>query len=227
VKISIIIPTLNEAEHIDKLLTLFQKESKEYEAEILVVDGGSIDGTRDIVEAHSVRLLDTQKGRAQQLACGASHASGELFYFVHADTLPPKGCLKEIVSSVENGNPCGSYRFHFDRTNSLLAVNEFLTRLPFIWCRGGDQSLFVSKDAYEKVGGFDTSLEIMEDYDLIRKLKRNFGFTVLPRSIQVSSRKYEGNSYFKVNLANAIVFTMYLLGFSQKRMTTFYRSILG
>ena len=82
-------------------------------------------------------------------------------------------------------------------------------------CRRGDQSLFIKKELFDELGGYDDELKIMEDYDFIKRAKKEFLFKVIPKNILVSARKYQNNSYLKVNLANLIVFWMYTLGCSQ------------
>ncbi len=225
--ISIIIPTLNEAGCIGNLLSFFRQECDPYNHEIIVVDGGSTDDTVNKATEYDVNVLSSDKGRARQMNAGAQAATGKVLYFVHADTMPPKGCLDEIWDAYQENTKVGCYRFKFDKSNPFMRVNSFFTRLPFLWCRGGDQSLFVSRAVFDELNGFKEDYSIMEDYDFISRAKKLYAFKVLPKSIKVSSRKYEHNSYVRVNLSNILVFTLYQLGLAPNKLAVLYRKLLN
>jgi hypothetical protein len=108
-----------------------------------------------------------------------------------------------------------------------VKINAFFTRLPFIWCRGGDQTLFIRKEDFLKVGKFREDYQIMEDYEFIIRAKKVLNFKIIPKNVIVSARKYKTNSYLRVQKANFKIMRMFLSGkASQKEMTETYRRML-
>ncbi len=226
-KISIIIPTYNEESKIVKQLTHIKNHSENRIAEIIVVDGGSSDRTLQVVrKAGFTCLISEKKGRAAQMNLGYEHSTGDLLYFVHADSLPPESYTDDILNAIEEGYQAGCYRFRFDSERLLLRINSYFTRFNRIMCRGGDQTLFITRSLFENLGGFHEDFIIMEDYDLIQKIQKSAAFKIIPKEVVVSARKYEKNSYLRVNLANLVVFMMYFGGAGQQRMRNIYTRLI-
>ncbi|PHN02959.1 TIGR04283 family arsenosugar biosynthesis glycosyltransferase [Flavilitoribacter nigricans] len=226
-EISIIIPTLNEAENIDRLVRHLVSHGGQQLLEVIVVDGGSTDNTLNLAaRAGAEVLISPKRGRSAQMNYGASRARGNLLYFVHADTLPPAHFAADIRESLELDYPLGCFRFRFDSRRPLLRLNSWFTRFDLLWCRGGDQSLYIQRDLFRELDGFSDEHIIMEEYDLIVRARRDHAFRIIPREILVSARKYESNSYLRVQIANFIAFNMYRLGFPQKRIYNTYRRML-
>ncbi len=226
-KISIIIPTYNEANSIVSLLDHLKKYDRDRVAEIIVADGGSSDNTVLLARESGVICIESeQKGRAAQMNAGYRHATGDLLYFVHADSLPPASYTDDLLQAIEEGYPSGCYRFRFNSDRFLLKVNSYFTRFDRIMCRGGDQTLFVTRNLFEELGGFRDDYIIMEDYDLIEKLQRAAPFKIIPKDVIVSARKYDNNYYLQVNLANLVVFMMYFAGAGQQTMVNTYKKLI-
>ena len=222
--ISIIIPTYNEADNIEKLIRYFQPFLSQGVREIIISDGGSQDKTREVAELAGAKVvLSPKRGRAAQMNYGANLASGEIFYFVHADAFPPLSFIEDILSALQAGFPAGCYRFRFDSKKILLRVNAYFTRFDQLFCRGGDQTLFITRALFEQLNGFREDMYIMEDYDLIRRIQKNNPFRILPKDTIVSSRKYETNSWLRVQLANLTIVLMYRWGFSQQNLMKTYK----
>lgn len=212
-KISIIIPTLNEAQNITKLLQFLTSLPQTY-AEIIVVDGGSTDKTVEIASTYKeVQCFATDlRSRAKQMNFGAKKAKGDMLYFVHADVMPLASYAEDIKAAVDEGYEFGCYRFKFDIEHSALKVNAYFTRFNRMFCRGGDQTLFITKSLFEKYGGFDSYYSIMEDFDFIRRVRKKEKFKIIPKSVVVSARKYDHNSYLKVNMINLVSYWMFMMG---------------
>ena len=171
-KISIVIPVLNEETTIGKLLIhLIENSSNSNISEIFVVDGGSIDKTKKVVSniassggersqkgVNSTRpeifLLNSSKGRAKQMNIGAKKASGNILYFLHADSFPPKDFDKHIISEIEKENLAGCFKMKFDHPHWWLRLASWLTQFRWRACRGGDQSQFITKELFEELGHF-------------------------------------------------------------------------
>lgn len=225
----LVIPVLNEVDNLRELLP-FLLAQLAGRGHITVADGGSTDGTTQVLAQYpEIRHLHCQEcGRARQMNEAARSAPGDVdvLYFLHADTRPPKGFYDDIRKSVEAGYPIGCYRFTFDSSHPLLAINAFCTRFRGLACRGGDQSLYVARAAWETLNGFDADMQIMEDYDIIQRAWVRFPFRVMPRSVTVSARKYRANGWLRVQLANLKVFRMYKRGAPQRAMVEQYRRML-
>lgn len=226
-KVSIIVPTLNEAENIEKLVERLTAGGKNHIADLIVVDGGSSDRTQAIATAAGAKVVQTRPGRACQMNYGAEISTGHVLYFVHGDTLPPLNYMDHILEAVTEGHPIGCFRFRFDSDKFLLRVNSYFTRFNKMWCRGGDQSLFITREAFAALGGYRDDYRIMEDYDLMIRARKIYPFKVIPDDVIVSARKYETNSYLRVQIANLIVFNMFRLGYSQERMAKAYKWMLN
>lgn len=225
--LSIIIPTYNESENIQRLIRCLQIPNHE-NFEIIVCDGGSSDDTAQKVKELGVKFFTSPiKGRAAQLNFGASKSTGEVLYFVHADTLPPTSYIKDIEDAVSEGFSIGCYRFKFDSERKMLKFNAYCTRFDRLMCRGGDQSLFVTRTLFEKLNGYCEQHKIMEDYDIIIRAKKLEKFKIIPKNIVVSARKYEYNSYVKVNFANLLAFLMYYIKVDHDRIISVYKKLLN
>jgi rSAM/selenodomain-associated transferase 2 len=178
-KISIIIITLNEAEHIGRLLDRLQNFRNDNVVDILLVDGGSTDDTCQIAKDKKVVVLQSPTcGRAKQMNYGAQQARGEILYFVHGDSLPPETYSNDVVAAVAEGFPIGCFRFLFDSERILLRINSYFTRFDKMWCRGGDQTLFVTRQLFEELKGFDETHLIMEEYDFIARARQKYPFQI-------------------------------------------------
>jgi hypothetical protein len=109
----------------------------------------------------------------------------------------------------------------------LLQLNGYFSRFDRLWCRGGDQTLFVSQSLFKQLKGYKESHLIMEEYDFIIRARQTHAFKIIPNEVLVSARKYEGRSFFKVQFANLIVFNMFRFGASQQRLVQTYKKLLG
>ena len=195
--------------------------------EILVIDGGSTDQTVARAQEAGARVhVSPQKGRADQMNFGARLARGDVFYFVHADTQPPSGYLTDIQESLRMGYSIGGYRSRFEAVHPLLTLNGYFSRFGRLTCRGGDQTLFVRRALFNQLGGYDSYYVVMEDFDFIRRARRQTNFRVIAREAQVSARKYRNNSYGRVTVANFVVFTMFRLGCSPRQLLRTYQRIV-
>ena len=223
-KLSVIIPTLNEEGLLPDLLRVLSGHSPQ--PEIVIVDGGSTDQTEQVAKHFDVNFTTSKASRAVQMNLGARNASGEVLYFVHADALPPKSFYQDIAKSIDLGHDAGCYRFRFNSSHPLLKINSYFTRFNKMWCRGGDQTLFIKKDLFQTLGGYNEYYTIMEEYDLIRTLMRDYSFDIIPKDVLVSDRKYANNSWLKVQLANLKAFKMYREGNSPDDIKKFYEANL-
>lgn len=227
-KVSIIIPVFNEAENIGKLITYLTRFGQNSLQEIIVVDGGSADDTLLFAEeAGAMAVISPQKGRAAQMNFGASLAKGDLLYFVHADTLPPQTYITDIVAAVENGYDMGRYLSTYDSKSCLLKLNALLSRLDTFGGMGGDQTLFITKKLFEKTGGFDGTMKIMEEFEFCVRARKLGKYKIIHKPVLISARKYDTNGWYTVQRANYTIVRMYLNGASQESMVLKYKALLN
>jgi rSAM/selenodomain-associated transferase 2 len=227
-KISIIIPTHNEAASIGKLIAYLQLHGKDNVAEIIISDGNSIDETLAVAEQSGATILISPlKSRAAQMNYAATKASGDILYFVHADNLPPINFATDIIEAVNTGFDFGRYRTKFDSSKLLLKINAWFTRFNLFICYGGDQTLFVTKELFKKSGGFKNELLIMEEYEFCDRLMKQYKYKIFADTALISARKYEGRSWLKVQLANRKAVQLFKKGASQQEIVKTYKQMLG
>lgn len=226
-RISVIIPTYNEEENIGRLIDELQRYGGEQLAEVIVVDAPSQDQTALRAREAGARVLVSDRpGRASQMNAGARVATGDILYFVHADVRIHPDYAADIRQALSEGYTLGCYLYRFDSPRRILKINEYFQRLDRIWCRGGDQTLFIPKAEFEALGGYREDHRVMEDYEFIIRARKQHRFKIIPKSIVVSARKYEYNSYLRVNIANAVVMWMYFRGMPQQKLIDTYKSII-
>lgn len=224
---SIIIPTFNESQNIAKTINHIREISKNFEIEIIVSDAESSDNTLEIARNLGAKIfISDKKGRSGQMNFGVKQASGDLYYFVHADCLPNKDCFVEIEKALKSGFDCGTFTSKFDSNNLLLKFNEWFTKFNYLYFRGGDQTIFVTKSLWKKIGTFDSKMLIMEDYDFLKRLYKFGKFKLIQKPTLISARKFKSNSYLKVQYSYYKIFEMYTNGASQQQMIETYEKIL-
>ncbi|MBF0472632.1 MAG: TIGR04283 family arsenosugar biosynthesis glycosyltransferase, partial [Nitrospirae bacterium] len=183
-KISIIIPVLNEEKILSKTLSSINLQGNE----LIIVDGGSTDNTLEIAKKFTDKIIFSKKGRSTQLSAGAKAASHNILFFLHADCIPPQNTFDLIRKTLNiKGVSAGSFMFGIDlkgipfRIIELAVfVRSLITRIPY-----GDQGLFMTKAAYQEIGGFN-DLPIMEDIDIAQRLKKHGRIVFLREKMIVS-----------------------------------------
>lgn len=227
-KISVIIPAYREANAIGRVIQHLHKYGGEHLGEIIVSDGQSDDAT--VAEAKTngaIAVVAPQKGRAAQMNYGASLATGDIFYFVHADVLPPESFATDILKAVAEGYGLGRYTMKFDSKKWYLRINEFFTRFDLFVCYGGDQTLFITRKLFETTGGFSSELRIMEDFEFTKRARQQGKYRIFKKGALISARKYDTNSWWRVQMANRKIVSMYKKGATQEAMVEMYKQMLN
>ena len=219
-EISIIIPVFNEESTIVETV---EKLKSALIDEVIIVDGGSSDRTIETAEATGCNVIRSEKkGRAAQMNTGAGHASAPILYFLHSDTQPPENFAEVIVEAARTGADYGCFALQFDDTQPVLKFFSLFTRLKTKWVRFGDQSLFVKKEIFERISGFDESLILMEDQEIYHRLEAAGKFRLLDGKVITSSRRYREIGVLKLQFFFTLIYLGYYLGVSHKTLLKFY-----
>lgn len=228
--ISVIIPTLNEQAYIaDTIRYLRGIENAELIKEIIVCDAGSSDLTvQEAEKAGADRvIISDRKGRSVQMNYGASFAKGDILYFLHADTLPSSDFAFHIADAHKKGFDAGCFTLSFDHEHWFLKANCWFTRFDFNSFRFGDQSLFINTQIFTQSGGFCEKHQVLEDQEIITRVKVVCRFTVIQKSVLTSARKYLANGVYKTQSVFFLIYLMYKLGCSQERLIKTYRRLMS
>lgn len=226
--LSIIIPTFNEEENIGKLISFLKNNDPGKVTEIIVCDGQSNDKTVEVASIAGAKvLIAPTKGRSAQMNYGASYATAGILYFVHSDCFPPATFKDDIQKAINDGYELGRYKTKFDSSKLLLKINTWFTRFDWFIGYGGDQTLFITKKLFDKIAGFNRDMRIMEDYDLVIRARQFSKYKIFKNWALVSARKYDTNSWVKVQLANWKIIRMFKKGASQNEMVAKYKALLN
>ncbi len=220
--ISIIIPTFNEAANIENAIASTQPSTN---VELIVVDGGSQDDTVNIAKSLGVKVISSPPGRAVQMNAGAMAATGDILLFLHADTLLPAGFDNMVRSALQQPKTvAGAFTLQIDADYwALRWVEKGVNwRSHFYQMPYGDQAIFLTTEIFQKIGKFP-DLPIMEDFELIRRLKRTGKIAIIPVPVITSARRWLKKGVFYTTLLNQIIITAYFLGISPERIRSWYR----
>jgi rSAM/selenodomain-associated transferase 2 len=220
---SVIIPTLNEADRIEATIARTRELGP---CEIIVADGGSTDGTRELASGANL-ALQTPRGRAVQQNAGAAVAHGDVLLFLHADCWLEAGALEAIQASLSDARTVGGcFRQTIDAPGIAYRVLEFgnALRVRTLGWAYGDQGLFVRREVFTALGGFP-ELPIMEDLYFTKRLKRAGRFQLLPQRLHVSPRRWEQAGIVRQTLRNWRLIALAHCGVSPERLARQYADV--
>jgi rSAM/selenodomain-associated transferase 2 len=221
-RISVIIPALNEAGHIaDTLTDLAPLRAAGHQ--LILVDGGSDDGTPELSRALVDLVVEAPKGRARQMNAGVDHASGNLLWFLHADTRIPAAALDGLVAAAGSGACWGRFDIRLSGTAPLLRLVERMMNLRsrLTGIATGDQGIFVSRQAFDAAGGF-ADIPLMEDIALSRALRRRSRPLCLKPPLVTSSRRWERDGILRTVVLMWRLRLAYALGADPRELARRY-----
>jgi rSAM/selenodomain-associated transferase 2 len=221
-RISVIVPALNEEHHLAATLASVKLSSAD---ELIVADGGSQDSTMTVASQFTPHVLACPAGRARQMNRAAQQAQGDILLFLHADTLLPPGGLDLVRAAMRSPQVVGgSFRLAFLPSTLGLRVVAWGTnlrtrfgKLPF-----GDQALFVRRTLFEALGGY-ADMPFLEDVWLVRRLRRHGRLALIPRAVHTSGRRWQRHGLVSTTLRNNVVLALYWCGVSPTTLKRLYR----
>jgi uncharacterized protein len=224
--ISVIIPAMNEAHNIAGTIT---NTGHGNNAEIIVVDGGSIDNTVSISKKLGATVIESSPPRSRQMNQGAEAASKDILLFLHADTLLPENFSRHILGTLaQPGVAAGAFELRID--SPVLSL-RFIERMANWRSRSlnmpyGDQAIFMFSNVFHQMGGFP-NLPIMEDFELIRRLQKKGDVVTIFEPVVTSPRRWLNHGILKTTLINQLVVLSYFMGISPDTISRLYRRNKG
>ena len=219
--VSVVIHSPNEAVNIEATI----KRAMHKDAEIIVVDGPSIDNMVEIASSDGLRVVTGSRSRAAQQNIGAKAATGRVLLFLHADTLLPTGYINYIFEILmDRKTVAGAFRFKTNLDYPSMKVIEFVAniRSRYLKLPYGDQGLFIQKSVFEAVGGFP-EVPVAEDIFLIRRLSRYGRIRIAPAHALTSARRWQALGQFRTTLMNQIILIGCCLGVSPGALASMFR----
>jgi rSAM/selenodomain-associated transferase 2 len=218
-RISVIIPTVNEAENI--LSCLISVCNQPGEIEVIVVDGDSSDATVEKAQRLAL-VIRSERGRAVQMNAGARRASGEVLLFLHADSILHPSALIHVRDSLKDAAVVGgTFMLRFDVDHPILRFYAFFTRFKLSYFHYGDQGIFVRRAAFEKLVGFK-EVALMEDLDFLRRLRRLGRVALVKLPVITSARRFIERGPIRQQLLNCVLVALYSVGVSPETLARWY-----
>lgn len=220
--ISIIVPVLNEEKTIET--TLKNLNELYGQKEIIVVDGGSKDRTRELA-ANFASVYESSPGRARQMNLGAKHAKGDILWFVHSDSIVDKNSLHDVNIAIEEGNIGGGFQLYFyDLDNRFMKFVSCTSniRAKYFGFYYGDQGIFARADVFKKLNGYP-EIPIMEDWEFGLMLKKHGSMKMVNCRIGTSARRFKSGGEFKTLMLMHKIKLLHVLGVSPDKLVKIYK----
>lgn len=218
--ISILIPTLNEEKSIGGLIEFLLSLPP---AQIVICDGGSQDATLSICARYPVQIVKSAPGRGRQLNCGAKLATGDILFFLHADSRLQERCLQDIKQAIAAGKQWGCCTLAFDKNTPLYKTIAFMSNLRVRWTSScyGDQGIYCAREAFQARGGFP-DWTLLEDLEFSRKMRSVSRAYMVPGRITTKARRFEKNGPWRTICKMQMIKILFLLGRSPEKLAKWY-----
>mgnify|MGYP006414446619 FL=1 len=223
-KVSIIVPTLNEAQVLNETLTQIRQLCPH---ELVVSDGGSDDNTLEIAEKFTEHIVKGSAGRALQMNAGTRIATGDIFLFLHADSRIEPNSYEKMLHSLKSSEKIGgafSFCIDSDKWSLRLITRLANLRSKYLGMAYGDQAFFVKNSTFQQMDGF-TEFPICEDIDFFKRLRKLGPVILLKEKAFTSPRRWMQEGIWFTTLRNILIATLFELGFPPRILTKWYQAI--
>lgn len=220
--ISVIVPALDEGSRIEACLGNLAARAG---VEVILVDGGSSDNTCDKAVACGARVIVSPAGRGRQMNTGAQEARGDILLFLHADTILPADFQGRIADAAEvPGFAAGAFRFAIDGKGRAFRIIEVFTNLRarLLGMPYGDQGIFLAAKTFRALGGY-AEMPILEDVDLVRRLRRFGRVVIVPSPALTSARRWQRLGAVRTIVINQLILLGFFFRISPFRLASWYR----
>lgn len=219
-----IVPVLNEAGEVGAFLAHLRERLPG--AELIVVDGGSRDGTVQLAAPHADRLLSSERGRARQMNAGAQAAAGEVLWFLHADSRLPPGAGDAVLDAIAGGAAGGCFRIRIPEAAPIYRVSDRLgnAAVDLFRLALGDHGIFCTRAAFVGVGGYP-EVPLMEDAELYRALRKRGRMRQLPQMIETSPRRYQRFGPYRTTAIYLLILILYMVRVPIPVLARLYRCV--
>lgn len=221
VNIAVVIPALDEAGAIEQAVA----SAAGPDVDVIVIDGGSRDGTREEARSAGARVLNAQCGRARQLQVGIEASMSDVVLFLHADTCLPRGWARAVVAALEDPETVGgAFRLAFHERSLRMRIVEWTARLRIVLFSFpfGDQGIFVRRSVLAEIGGVP-DVPVMEDADLVRAMKQRGRLALIPLSATTSARRYLDGGVARTSVIHFVAFAAWKIGVDRERLAGWLR----
>ena len=227
--ISIIIPAHNEHKNLSTLIPYLETLIENQNAEVLIAVSAKNSDKTPVTHKNPkiIFLKCNQNGRASQMNAAAAIAKGTTLVFLHADVKPPTTFISDIKNTLAKNNEAGFFSYQFDSESFWLKINASFTAKDGLFTGGGDQCLFIEKPVFLRLGKFNEAQVLMEDFEFFERMKKEkIKYAIVNSDLIVSARKYETNSYVRVNVTNLLLVVLFKFGYPAPKLKSLHNKLL-
>ncbi|MBT3392755.1 MAG: glycosyltransferase family 2 protein [Elusimicrobiaceae bacterium] len=220
-RISVIIPTFNEQDNINKIIDDVHRKAKNFDIEIIVSDSTENQETLKTITNSKVKQVPCEKGRGTQMNKGAEKATGDILLFLHADSLLADDAFSQIATTIKK-YPAGAFEFGIENATTGLKIIEYLVNLRNLITNSpcGDQGFFMSIAFFNEIGGFK-DIPLLEDLDIMKRIPRK-SFKIVNSKILTSARRWQKHGIIKTTAKNLQIRFLYLLDSPPEKLYKLY-----
>jgi len=224
-RLNVVVPVHNEIAALPEVLRYLRRLQETPGVEVIVVDGGSDDGGAELLRASGLACISAPRGRASQMNAGAAVGRGDAVLFLHADTRLPDDACEQISAAISGGAMGGFFRVRLDSERPILRLVSWMItqRSGLTGVATGDQAIFMTREAFEQLGGFPP-LPLFEDVELCARLRGLGRIVRLSGTVTTSARRWKNHGPWRTILRMWLLRAGYTLGLSPRLLARYYEA---